>query len=70
MESTATSKIGGMIEVRTSEGKTYQVPVDDYLKTKKLQKQVDMVVKIALGYIMQAIVSFFHAIILLNIIEE
>ena len=29
-----------------------------------------MVVKIALGYISQAIVSFFHAIILLNIIEE
>ena len=50
----------------TEEGKQINVKVDDYLASKKMSIQFGMVPKIMLPYVMEAVVMFFHIVMVLN----
>ena len=60
-----------IIEVIGSDGQTKQkIKASEYIKSKKLRIQFELVPKIILAYILQLIVSFLHAVILLNASEQ
>ena len=55
------------IEIKNSDGKTYRLTIDEYLFNKKITAQFGLVPKIIIGYIFQLMISFVHAIFLLNL---
>ena len=56
------------IEVQSSDGsRTVKIPISEYLRSKKLSQQLDLIPRIIIVYICHLLALFGHAIIALNL---